>query len=73
MLVMPALTRTMSDLKDEILAKIEEKFREFKSDFITEIKDQRKNEVSEAIGTKIRKQEEMKSTVTVLQHHAKNF
>ena len=70
---MPALTRKMSDLKDEILAKIEEKFCEFKSDFITEIKDQRKNEVSEAIGTKIRKQEEMESTVAVLQHHAKNF
>ena len=67
---MPALTRKMSDLKDEILAKIEEKFCEFKSDFI---KDQRKNEVSEAIGTKIRKQEEMESTVAVLQHHAKNF
>ena len=36
---MPAATRKMTDLKNEILAKIDEKFREFKSDFINEIKD----------------------------------
>ena len=29
----------MTDLKDEILAKIDEEFRYFKSDFITKIKD----------------------------------
>ena len=40
---MPAVTRKMADLKDDILAKIDEKFCEFKSDFITEIKDQIKN------------------------------
>ena len=51
-LVMPAVTRKMADLKNEILAKIDEKFLEFKSDFINEIKDQTKNEVSEAIGVK---------------------
>ena len=45
---MPAVTRKMADLKNEILAKLDEKFCEFKSDFINEIKDQIKNEVSEA-------------------------
>ena len=42
---MPAATRKMTDLKNEILAKIDEKFREFKSDFINEIKDQIKTDV----------------------------
>ena len=46
---MPAVTRKMDDLKNEILAKVDEKFREFKSDFINEIKDQIKNQVNEAI------------------------
>ena len=70
---MPAVTRKMADLKDEILAKIDEKFREFKCDFITEIKDQIKNEVSEAIGAEIRKREELELTVAVLQQHVNNF
>ena len=70
---MPAATRKMTDLKNEILAKIDEKFREFKSDFINEIKDQIKNKVSEVIGVEIRKREELKSTVAVLQQHVKNF
>ena len=48
-LIMPAVTRKMVDLKNEILAKVDEKFREFKSDFINEIKDQIKNQVNEAI------------------------
>ena len=70
---MPAVTRKMTDLKDEILAKIDEKFHQFKCDFITEIKNQIKNEVSEATGAEIRKQEELESTVAVLQQHVKNF
>ena len=70
---MPAATRKMTDLKNEILAKIDEKFREFKSDFINEIKDQIKNKVSEVIEVTIRKKEELKSTVAVLQQHVKNF
>ena len=69
---MPAVTRKMADLKDKILAKIDKKFREFKSDFITKIKDQIKNEVSEGIGAEIRKREELESTVAVLQQHVKN-
>ena len=48
-LIMPAVTRKMVDLKNEILAKVDEKFREFKSDFINEVKDQIKNQVNEAI------------------------
>ena len=35
---MPAATRKMADSKNEILAKIDEKFREFKSDFIKKMK-----------------------------------
>ena len=38
-LSMTAVTRKMADLKNEILAKIDEKCREFKSDFMNEIKD----------------------------------
>ena len=70
---MPAVARTVADLKNDILAKIDEKFREFKSDFISEIKDQIKNKVSEVIGVEIRKREELRSTVAVLQQHVKNF
>ena len=70
---MLAATRKMADLKNEILAKIDETFREFKTDFINEIKDQIKNEVREAIGVEIRKREELESTVAVLQQHVKNF
>ena len=46
---MPTVTRNMTDLKNEILTKIDETFREFKSNFINEIKDPIKNEISEAI------------------------
>ena len=44
---MPVITRKMSDLKEEILAKIEEKFQDFKSSLIAEIREQIKKEVSE--------------------------
>lgn len=70
---MPAVTRKMTDLKNDILAKIEEKFREFKFDFINEVKNQIKNEVSEATEVEIRKQEELESTAEVLQQYVKNF
>ena len=69
---MPAVTRKMADLENEILTKTDEKFREFNSDFINEIKDQIKDEVSEAIGVEIWKREELESTVAVLQQHVKN-
>ena len=45
----------MANLKNEILAKIDEKFRGFKFDLINKIKDKIKNEVSESIGVEIRK------------------
>ena len=70
---MPAVTRKMANLKNEILAKIDEKFRGFKSDLINKIKDKIKNEVSESIGVEIRKREELELTIAVFQEHAKNF
>ena len=47
--VMPVMTRNMVDLKDEILAKLDEKFNDFKVAIIAEIRDQIKQEVSEAL------------------------
>ena len=70
---MPAVTRKMANLKNEILAKIDEKFRGFKFDLINKIKDKIKNEVSESIGVEIRKREELELTIAVFQEHAKNF
>ena len=45
---MPVNTRTMNDLKDEILSKIDDKFSEFKLDILAELKQQLKIEVAEA-------------------------
>ena len=70
---MPAVTRKMVDLKDEILSKIDQKFNELKLEFLSELKDQIKKEVSEAIKTEIKKREELESTVSLLQEHVKNF
>ena len=68
---MPAVTRKMVDLKDEMLSKIDQKFNELK--LLSELKDQIKKEVSEAIKTEIKKREELESTVSLLQEHVKNF
>ena len=46
---MPAVARKRADLKDEILSKIDQKFN--KLEFLSELKDQIKKEVSEAIKT----------------------
>ena len=70
---MPAVTRKMADLKDEILSKIDQKFNKLKLEFLSELKDQIKKEVSEAIKTQIKKREELESTVSLLQEHVKNF
>ena len=70
---MPAVTRKMADLKDGIISKIDQKFNELKLEFLSELKDQIKKEVSEAIKTEIKKREELKSTVSLLQEHVKNF
>ena len=63
----------MPAVKSGILAKIDAKFREFKFDFINNIKEKIKNEVIEAIGVEIRKREKLESTVAVLQQHVKIF
>ena len=39
-IIMPAVTRKMTDLKDEILSKIDKKFNELKLEFLSELKDQ---------------------------------
>ena len=70
---MPAVTRKMADLKDKILSKIDQKFNELKLEFLSELKDQIKKKVSEAIKTEIKKHEELESTVSLLQEHVKNF
>ena len=46
---MPVMTRNMVDLKDDISAKLDEKFNDFKVAIIAEIRDQIKQEVSEAL------------------------
>ena len=56
---MPARTRKVANLRNEILVNIYEQFTELKSDFLFKIKNQIKNKVSEAIGAEIRKREEL--------------
>ena len=41
----------MADLKDEVLSKIDQKFNELKLEFLSQLKDQIKKEVSEAINS----------------------
>ena len=60
------MTRNMFDLKDEVLTKVEEEFNDFKIAIITEIRDQIKQEVSEALEKEIKKKEELESTVSML-------
>ena len=69
----PVMTRNMVYLKDEILLKIDEKFNDFKIAIIAEIRDQIKQEVSEALEKEIKKREELESTVCMLQEHVKNY
>ena len=54
---MPAVTRKMADLENEILSKVDQKINELKLEFLSELKDQIKKEVSEAIKTEIKKRE----------------
>ena len=70
---MPVVTRKMTDLKEEILAKIDEKFNELKNDFLTEIKEQIKNEVTAAINNEMKNREELDSTVSRLQQHVREY
>ena len=70
---MPVVIRKMTDLKEEILAKIDGKLNEIKIDFLTEIKEQIKNEVAAAINNEIKKREELESTVAMLQQHVREY
>ena len=55
---MPAVTRKIADLKDEILSKVDQKFNKLKLEFLSELKNQIKKEDFEAIKTEIKKREE---------------
>ena len=70
---MPVVTRKMTDLKEEILAKNDEKFNELKSDFLTEIRKQIKNWVTAATNNEMEKREELESTVSMLQQHVREY
>ena len=70
---MPAVTRKMAELKEETLSKIDQKCNELKLNFLKELKDQIKKQVSEAIKTEIKKRGKLESTVSLLQEHVKNF
>ena len=70
---MPAVTRKMADLKDEILSKIDQKLNEQKLEFLSELKGRIKKEVFEASKSEIKNREELESTVYLLQEHVKNF
>ena len=63
----------MADLKDKILSKIDQKLNKLKLEFLSELKDQIRKEVSEANKTEIKKREELESTVYLLQEQVKNF
>ena len=68
---MPVNTRKMGNLKYEILSKIDEIISEFKIDILVELKQQLKIEVVEAFKNEQKIREELKSTVSLLQQHAK--
>ena len=70
---MPVVTRKMTHLKEEILAKIDEKLNELKNDFLTEIKKLIKNEVTAAINNEMKKCKELESTVSMLQEHVREY
>ena len=52
---------------------MDQKFSEPKLEFLSELKDHIKKEVSGAIKTEIKKREELESTVSLLQEHVKSF
>ena len=52
---MLVMTRNMVDLQDEILTKIDEKFNDFKTAIIAEIREQIKQEISGALEKEIKK------------------
>ena len=52
---------------------MDQKLSEPKLEFLSELKDHIKKEVSGAIKTEIKKREELESTVSLLQEHVKSF
>ena len=54
-----AATRKMNELKDETLARINEKFNSLKANILTELKDQIRNELAELLKEEFRKREEL--------------
>ena len=58
---MVAATRKANKFKDEILARIDEKFNSRKTDTLTELKNQVKNELAEFLKEEFRKREELES------------
>ena len=66
---MVVATRKMNEFKDEILARIDKKFNSLKTDILTKLKDQIKNELGEVPKEEFRKREELESKVSVLQEH----
>ena len=61
---MVAATRKANKFKDEILARIDEKFNSRKTDTLTELKNQVKNELAEFLKEEFRKREELESKVS---------
>ena len=58
----------IEEIKELIL-----KFNELKHEFLSELKDQIKKKVSEAIKIEIKRCEELESTVSLLQEHVEEF
>ena len=56
---MPVNTRKMTDLKDDTLSKIDDKFSEFKFDISAELKQQLKIENAEAFKKKKKKKKKI--------------
>ena len=59
----------MNGFKNEILARIDEKFNLLKSDILAKLKDQIENELTEELKEESRKRAELESTVSVFQEH----
>ena len=53
--------------------KIDEKFDDFKTAIIAEVREQIKQEISVALEKEIKKRGELESTVCMLQEHVKNY
>ena len=67
------MNRNMIDLRDEILTKIYEKFNDFKMAIIAGVREQIKQEASDAFKKVIKKRKELESAVCMLQEHVENY